>query len=162
MKKSFLGYVLLVVTITANIIISPINMDGTKKPFWGNYNYDTSEHYYPFDTAFKLLKQKQVNNILISDMTYPYYYKFYLSKYELTAKVKEKVTPVNEVMSLEDAVTYATTKGYDAVIYPILKDIGKPDKDQEIEIEKDISGYKINKICNQAHCLLVMTLNDNE
>ncbi len=161
-KKNYFVYLVLVITITTNIIISPINMDGTKKPYWGNYNYDTSEHYYPFDAAFKYLKQKEVNNIFLTGMTYPYYYKFYLSKYDLTVKVKEKVAPTNEVMSLEDAVTYATTKEYDAVIYPILKVISQPDNDQEIEIEKEISGYKIQKFCNQAHCLLVLTLNDIE
>lgn len=156
-KKSFFVYLLLVITITINILISPINLDGTKRPFWGNYNYDTSEHYYPFDAAFKYLKQKQVYNIFISGMTYPYYYKFYLAKYNLTAKVNEKVAPTNEVMSLEDAVTYATTKEFDAVIYPILKDIRQPDNDQEIEIKKDIYGYSTKQICNLAHCLLVLT-----
>lgn len=160
LKKNIFVYLVLVITITTNIIISPINMDGTKKPFWGNYNYDTSEHYYPFDAAFRYLREKPVNSIFITGMTYPYYFKFYLSKYNLETKIKEKVASSNEVMDLEDAVAYAVKNEYDAVIYPILKEFGQLDYDHKMEMEKETLGYSTDMFCNQAHCLLVLTLDD--
>ncbi len=67
--------------LTVNLLLSPVNYDGTKKPFWGNYLCDTSEHYYPYPDVLNWLKKKHYSDIIIfSGMDYPYYLKFYFNK----------------------------------------------------------------------------------
>jgi len=47
--------------IAVSLWISPINLDGSKKPLWGNYIRDTSEHYYPYREAVEWLKEEHDN-----------------------------------------------------------------------------------------------------
>jgi hypothetical protein len=70
--------VLAVVLLGSNILLSPINLDGTKRPLWGSYLVDTSEHYYPYREALLWLKdQHTTGRILFADLDYEYLFEFY-------------------------------------------------------------------------------------
>ncbi len=164
--SSFLGWLatkqkngaifVMVITILANVFITPINWDGTKKPFWGNYNYDTSEHYYPYPEAFSLIKNKGEDRVLLSGLYYRYYYKFYLTKYNLNIKVQEIISPVNKIPSLDEAIEYALIKKYDAVIYHLPSANASSMTEVLSEKPDESLGFTTTPICNMAHCLLVL------
>ncbi len=67
--------------ISANLLMSPVNIDGTKVPFWGNYLYDISEHYYPYQEALSWLKATSNHErVLFAGMDDGYYFDFYFDK----------------------------------------------------------------------------------
>lgn len=67
--------------IAVNLLQSPIHLDGTKVPFWGNYLYDTSEHYYPYPEALSWIKQNAPDDrILFGRPAYGYGFGFYFNQ----------------------------------------------------------------------------------
>ncbi|MDZ7830641.1 MAG: hypothetical protein U5L07_02705 [Desulfobacterales bacterium] len=71
--------------IAVNIYMTPLNFDGTKKSFWGNPIFDTSEHYYPYRKMIRWLKKNYnpgKNRVLFANNGYPYRgLQFYLLKF---------------------------------------------------------------------------------
>jgi hypothetical protein len=64
--------------IGINLLASPVHLDGSKVPFWGNYRLDISEHYYPYKQALQWLEQNHPKDrILFAGLDYPYYFDFY-------------------------------------------------------------------------------------
>ena len=62
-----------VLAIAANLVEAPINLDGTKKPFWGSYLIDTTDHYYPYKDALIWLKEQHTDQrLLVTGLYYPY------------------------------------------------------------------------------------------
>lgn len=87
--KKALGIILPGIMICTNLLITPINLDGTKKPFWGSYLIDTSEHYYPYRSALSWLHDNYGNaRILSTGMSYPYFFEFYFDKLNWKPKIK--------------------------------------------------------------------------
>jgi hypothetical protein len=77
-QRRMLGSVAAGAIILVNLLISPVNPDGTKAPFWGNYLFDTSEHYYPYKEALLWLKETGGDErILFTGMDYTYFLDFY-------------------------------------------------------------------------------------
>jgi hypothetical protein len=79
--RKIIGPALSILILALNFLISPINSDGTKKPLWGNYNFDTSEHYYPYEETLQWIKDSDIDGpLLFTGMDYPYYLDFYFYK----------------------------------------------------------------------------------
>ena len=55
-SRKIIGTITACAILTINLWASPVFIDGTKKPLWGNYLTDTSEHYYPYREALTWLK----------------------------------------------------------------------------------------------------------
>ncbi|GAP21802.1 hypothetical protein [Leptolinea tardivitalis] len=149
--QKILGPVLSILILAVNLWISPVNSDGTKKPFWGNYNYDTSEHYYPYEETLQWIKDSDIHgSILFTGLYYPYYFEFYFHKLNWfpVYKVIESEENRNEKRDILKMLTIGKEENYTFVIYHILgKDIPT--------IEKDTGYEHMQEICNMAHCLLV-------
>lgn len=76
-----MSLILSVTTILISLIISPVNIDGSKEPLWGNYLTDTSEHYFPTNEALTWIKETYPeDNLLVGGLYYPYYFDFYFDK----------------------------------------------------------------------------------
>ena len=153
LKKTILPGLLLTALIASNLWISPINLDGTKKPLWGNYNVDTSEHYYPYKDALLWLRQTRLKGpYFITGMPGThYYYDFYLQHWQWSPDIKESYANQypDEASNLGFALNYAKKKEYRVIIYQV---VGK-----ELPIRpSEISAYPQQKVfCNQAHCLII-------
>jgi hypothetical protein len=137
--------------LAGNLLISPINSDGTKKPFWGNYNTDTSEHYYPYEETLKWIKDSDIHgSLLFTGLYYPYYFGFYFNKLNWypVYKVIESEENRNENRDILKMLAIGKEENYTFVIYHIL---GK-----EIPTFENDIGYAHKQVfCNMAHCLLV-------
>ncbi|MEI7846762.1 MAG: hypothetical protein WCK35_13260 [Chloroflexota bacterium] len=152
-KRTILPGLVLVVLIASNLWVSPINLDGTKKPLWGNYNVDTSEHYYPYKDALLWLRQAKLKGpYFITGMPRThYFYNFYLEHWQWSPDIKESYSNQypDEASNLGYALNYAKEKEYRVIIYQV---IGKvlPVRPPEI------SAYPQQQVfCNQAHCLII-------
>lgn len=80
-KGKFIGIAAACVVLSVNLLLSPVHMDGTKQPFWGNYLLDTSDHYYPYPEALAWLKENHgEERIFLTGFNYPYYFDFYFEQ----------------------------------------------------------------------------------
>jgi hypothetical protein len=149
--QKIIGPAISIIILAVNFVISPINFDGTKKPFWGNYNTDTSEHYYPYEETLQWIKDSGIRGpLLFTGLYYPYYFDFYFNKLNWfpVYKVIESEEGRNESKDILKMLAIGKEEKYTAVIYHIL---GK-----EIPtFEKDTGYAHEQSICNMAHCLLI-------
>jgi hypothetical protein len=155
--KKILICSLILITILLNIRLSPIHMDGTRIPLWGNYLVDTSEHYYPYPETIQWLKKNHKSkNILFSGMNYPYFFSFYFNKHEWTpsSNMMKSNYRDDEKTSLMKALESAKTSNYDIVIFQ-LRNNKMPKTDNPY-------GFRLEKIIrNQAHSIGIFMKKDH-
>jgi hypothetical protein len=150
----------LCVTIVANLLISPVYPDGSKKPFWGNYLVDTSEHYYPYREALSWLKEThRDDHILFAGLYYPYLFDFYIDQLHWAPHYKiVRYQKAYEVVSHDKAYdeTYAVSQmldtagrfDIDLLVYHVLGEhIPKPGNTGYFKQERVFS--------NHAHTIVV-------
>jgi len=154
-RNKTISTVLAIIIILSSLVLSPIQKDGTKLPFWGNYLIDTSEHYYPVDEAIAYLKNSKIyNKILISGLDYPYFFDFYFKKFDWYPSqfevlfVDRKKQPVD---NLNAALVKAEKGGFDNVLFFVL---GKA----EPVIPKNNQYEKIMEFNNLSHHLVLYGL----
>jgi len=137
--------------IAANLAISPVNFDGTKKPNWGNYLIDTSEHYYPYDQALLWLKNNHGSQrILFSEMYYQYYLSFYFAKFNWHPTYTIRLFDENsdETVDLSKVMSEAEQEGYNLVLYQV--------GGNNVPQSNTIEGFCLDKVFkNQAHMLML-------
>ncbi len=149
------------ILILANLLMSPVNADGTKVPLWGNYVYDTSEHYYPYRDALSWLKQNHpAQTMLFTGMYYQYagfnfYYPqldWYPNHTELLISTHDEqlisADNQNEAIILTGMLDEAGKNNFSVVLYQVLgKDAPQP---------QSTSGFHLEKVFqNDAHILVV-------
>jgi hypothetical protein len=139
--------------IAANLAISPVNLDGTKVPDWGNYLIDTSEHYYPYDQALLWLKNNHGSQrILFSEMYYQYYLSFYFVKFNWHPTYDFRISPenVDENSDLLRVLSEARQGSFNEVLYQVRENyLPQADETGDFCIEKIFK--------NQAHRLLLFS-----
>ncbi|HEY5983438.1 MAG TPA: hypothetical protein VIU38_08190, partial [Anaerolineales bacterium] len=139
--------------IAENAVASPVNPDGTKQPFWGNYQIDVSEHYYPYDVALLWLKDHhEGERVLFSPMFYRYYLSFYFAKFEYHPDYDILLTDENadEAGALAEVLSEAANKGFDAVLFQV--------KDEPLPLPDGTGAFCLEKTFrNQAHVLLLFS-----
>ncbi len=145
-----------IATMSVNLILSPINMDGTKEPLWGNYLVDTSEHYYPYEKALIWLKENNRDNQMIfSGMSYRYKFNFYFNALQWWPN--HKIIMINKDVNQNDALLQVLAEakhaGINIVLYQLTNE-GIPD-------QQELSGFIVKKFFrNQAHSLVVFMKTD--
>lgn len=152
-KKQF-GIALIVLAILVNFSISPINLDGSKKPYWGNYNVDTSEHYYPYREAIAWLGETYPGvHGLSGGLYYPYSFAFYSDQLhwkpqEILYRSKSQVSSNSDSAELAIVLAEAKIKNDPIVLFHVL---GK-----EIPQMPSSTDYRLEKVfLNDAHMLVV-------
>jgi len=147
---------LVVATISVNLFLSPINMDGTKEPLWGNYLVDTSEHYYPYKKALIWLKEtNRDSQFIFSGMYYRYKLHFYF--YNLGWWPDHKIIMIDKNANQNNAIAQvlaeAKQDGINIVLYQLTN--------EDIPDQQELSGFFVKKfIRNQAHSLVVFMKTD--
>jgi hypothetical protein len=141
------------ISISLNLILSPVYLDGTKVPYWGNYLLDTSEHYYPYDQALLWLKNNHSSErILFSEMFYNYYLSFYFAKLDWHPTYDVQLSPehADEASTLSNILSDARLGRFGLVLYQVKgNDIPQPVEYGEFCLEKIFK--------NQAHTLLLFS-----
>ena len=153
-RNRVMGLILAGIIIIGNLWASPVNWDGTKKPFWGNTIADTSEHYYPYDQALRWLKENhRKDRILFTGMYYPYRsFSFYFSQLDWKPDGKTLLTDKSssQADSLQEAFAKADAENFDVVLYQITAG-------ETLQTENSF-GFEQEKIFqNDAHMLIAFS-----
>lgn len=124
-SRKWLAFVVISAGILSALLLSPIQRDGTKTPYWGNYLFDTSEHYYPMDSAISWLSENEPEeNLLISGLYYQYFIKFYFNKYNWHPDPYEILLiekgSLDDQENLETALSKADEEGFDKVLFFVM------------------------------------------
>lgn len=147
------AWILPVAVLTCNFILSPINIDGTKKPYWGNYLCDTSEHYYPYDRAIQWCKENHSSDkILFTGMYYPYMYGLYFQKYQWFPQWKESLidSSRNDTEGLIRAFQIASEDTCSVIVYHI--------RNKDVSQAVNGKNYTLERVFrNRAHALAVFS-----
>jgi len=152
-KRRGWSYALVVVTLIVSIIMSPINRDGSKEPGWGNYLFDTSEHYYPVEDAIKYLKaQGPEDSTLFAGMYYEYFFHFYARKLNWTPSFSDillsDIENQDDVLNLRAAMQAGEQRGFDTILFFVLG--------EKIPAVPTGSPYIQDKVIqNDAHTIVI-------
>jgi len=150
LQKRVVGIGLVFSALFINLLISPVYLDGVKKPHWGNYLIDTSEHYYPYQDAIIWLKNNYSNGrILYTGTDYPYSFKFYWNKLAWHAK-HESITTENkdnETIAVSKILDKAEKENFDFVVYRVLR--------QDFIQPQSTGEFNVKIIKNSAHILII-------
>ncbi|MEO7425498.1 MAG: hypothetical protein ABI036_09950 [Fibrobacteria bacterium] len=140
----------LALLLAGNIILSPVNADGSKKPHWGVYGTDVGDHAYPYREAVLQLKQAGLGkHARLTGLYYPYPTGFYLEPDQMP--VQSLVAPASDEAVLMDSLLAASDReGFTAVLYHVLGD--------SVPVLKNPHGYgNIRIFRNQAHALVLFS-----
>lgn len=150
--RKIIGIATVCMILAINLWSSPVFIDGTKKPLWGNYLTDTSEHYYPYREAFIWLQNNYGNErIMFTGMYYDYYFAFYFDQLNWYPESKLLITnhEDRDSVSLSLALAEAETSKINIILFQVLGN--------EIPKVKDIGCcfYEERIFRNAAHTLVV-------
>ena len=140
--------------LVTNLAISPMNWDGTRKPYWGNYLAATpAEHNYPFREALLWLKrQYSPSAIQFAGLSASYYFDFYFEKLDWHPKYELMKDSPQDAASLLVLLQAASKNGVDCIV--VLPD-GEIANLQQAE--SAAGDWQLNIFRNMAHSLLVYT-----
>ncbi len=151
-KRRIIGTITACAILALNLWSSPVFIDGTKKPLWGNYLTDTSEHYYPYREALTWLKTNHGEEpILFAGMYYPYPFVFYFDQLDWTPLTTVSYTNYidSNSLSLSRALVQAEDDNINIVLF---QDLGNEEPDSITSAPM----FHIEKIFqNDAHILIV-------
>ncbi len=137
---------ILALAVAADIRMSPINADGTKKPYWGVYGEDCGEHYYPYRDALRWIAANHPGQkALLTGNDYLYRARFYPEGRALDQLL---VNPKDTgAVTLDTLLARSSREGYRVVLYHLRG--GQP-------ALRDAHGFGPPRVFrNQAHALLV-------
>jgi len=151
-NRKIIGTISACAILAINLWTSPVYIDGTRKPLWGNYLTDTSEHYYPYREALTWLKTQHGNEpIMFAGMYYSYPFVFYFDQLDWTPLTTVSYTNYidSNSLSLSRALVQAEDDNINIILFQVLGN----EKPQTIA-----SGqlFRVEKIFqNDAHILIV-------
>jgi hypothetical protein len=149
-QKRFLAPALALLALFVSLVLTPIQLDGTKKPYWDAYNTDTAEHYYPYREAMAWLKQTYPTQpVLSGGLTYGYALSFYEKKFDqpVAAAVARRETE-DASTALKHAIAKADQQNIPLILFHVLNDgIPQPDPNSQF---RQIAVFR-----NQAHELVI-------
>jgi hypothetical protein len=155
--KKVLGAIAACAILVVNFWTSPVNLDGSKKPLWGNYLTDTSEHYYPYRAALEWLKTNNGENpILFAGMYYPYDFDFYFGQLGWKPVYYPQLMATlasSNAMNLSQALAEADTDHIDIILFQVLGN----NKTAVIPVMGSFTEEKL--FMNDAHVLVVYRRN---
>ena len=152
-KSKPAAYGLVVLVLLSSILLSPIQRDGTKKPYWGDYLFNTSEHYYPTDQALYWLRNTHSDSSLLITGLYNYYpFRYYFDKYDWQPPhfniMYSDIENQDDALNLNAALVEAQDQNYDMVLFFRLGESTPPIPEGSIyHLEGSFS--------NQSHTLLI-------
>jgi hypothetical protein len=148
-RKSYVKGLLIGAALVSNLLLSPVNLDGVKVPYWGT-RIDDSEHYYPYQDALVWLKDNYAQKrMLFTGLDFYYPFEFYWGK--LDWKPRKDGIPSegisDETLAISNVLKKAESQHYGIVLYRVL---GK-----DPVLPQDMGKFRVQVIKNSAHTLLI-------
>ncbi len=144
-----------VLVLASNLAISPVNWDGTRRPYWGNYLVNiAAEHHYPYREALAWLKDHSHAEVIqFTGLRFTYYFDFYFDKLNWHPKYELlKNDPSMDMASIRDLLQAASQNGVDCVVIRLDRERSTG----ELALVPD-QRWQMKAFRNMAHSLLVFT-----
>ncbi len=83
------------IIVAGNLWVYPASTIAAPNSHWGDYVYDTSDHFYPYDTAFERGRAEfpQARRVIVIGADFYYPYVFYQRKWNWPAEIDSLVLP---------------------------------------------------------------------
>ncbi len=163
-KSKQIAYGVFAIILAINFVLCPIHLDGSKEAYWGDYGYDTAEHYYPFKEALQFTKEKGFTQVTLLTNDYqPYFLRFNFQFQHLQYAPQLGITvngALNNSSQAIAAIQNILNSGVQAVIVQVHEyDLSK--KNTQIHpyltsLTTQLSGLQVKILSNSAHTLLVV------
>ncbi len=152
-KSKPAAYGLVILVLISSLLLSPIQRDGTKKPNWGDYLFNTSEHYYPCDEALYWLRNTHTDSNLLIAGLYNYYpFSYYFDKYGWQPPhfnvVYSDIENQDDTLNLKVAVEEAQHQNYDMMLFFQLGQ-------EKPSLPEGTIYHLEGSFSNQSHTLLI-------
>jgi hypothetical protein len=112
--------------ILVNLLISPLNLDGSRVPFWGRYldqKYLQYYQYYPYQDALTWIKYYYPHPKLLSggaDFHYIFYFYFNKLKWFPDFDITWPKAGSNDSQALASAIITAEKQKEDVILFQVL------------------------------------------
>ncbi len=109
----------LTAAIAVNFCMTPIHLDGSKVPRWGNYLCDEGEHYYSYRAAFRWIDANAPGQDLkITGLDYPYWTAFYHPAVRRLF-VDSMPRPCDESRALDSILLVSRPQGFGLILFQV-------------------------------------------
>lgn len=150
-KKPWLGNMLVALALLSNLLLSPVNLDGAKVPYWGTRRVDTSEHYYPYQDALLWLKTYHPQKrMLFTGIDFYYPFQFYWNKLDWKPRrdgIRSEENIDDEAIALLRILEKAEHEQYSVVVYRVI--------DKDFVLPEERGGFRTQIIQNSVHTLII-------
>jgi len=138
--------------LATNLALTPVNLDGTKKPTWGY----PGESYYPFPEALEWIKSNSNPTLIVfAGLGFDYYFDFYFDKMDWHPQYEPlKDFDAGDPASFYNALQFASEHGSTCVV--IIMDQNPADPPQ---LTGGAQQWKLKVFRNMAYSLRVYTRN---
>jgi hypothetical protein len=149
-QKTRFASIFALLAIASNLLLSPVNLDGVKAPYWGDRRGDTSEHYYPYQDALLWLRDNYPQKrVLFTGLDFYYPFEFYWNKLDWKPRrdgIPSEPTS-SEAVEIANLLRKAEAERYSVVVYRVLN--------EDLAIPPETGPWRLKVIRNSAHSLLV-------
>jgi len=150
-QKQYIGSLLAFVAIVSNFLLSPVNLDGVKAPYWGSYRIDESEHYYPYQDALVWLKNNHAEKrMLFTGLDFYYPFEFYWNKLDWKPKrdgTRSEDNINDETIAISRVLEKAESERYSIVVYRVIG--------SNFVLPEETGEFRTQVIKNSAHTLII-------
>ncbi len=149
-RRPSLAVAALVLIFAANLALTPLNPDGSRKPNWGIYASEIGDHSYPYREALACVKREHAGEkIRLTGLYYPYATWFYLGP-DGVPELSLVDKPADEGATLDSLLAASAAEGFADVLYHVIGDT--------VPAIVDVHGYgRRREFRNQAHVLVLFS-----
>lgn len=163
-KRYQVALFLFLMGLGINVVFNPLQLDGSKKAYWGDYGYDTAEHYYPFRQALQKAKEKGFSSVTLLTNDYqPYFLRFAFQFAHLEYYPQWNIQTNPALFDQGQAIAQLSNtlnSGVQAVILQLhdynLERKNVLSEETYAALISALSGFKAELVSNGAHQLLLV------
>ncbi|MCE9613217.1 MAG: hypothetical protein K8T26_03020 [Lentisphaerae bacterium] len=133
--------------LAANLALSPLHADGTRRLYWGTPQADVGERYYPFRDVLQRLKAESPNaRLLFAGSTYAYYLNFYFAQLDWHPAYRVAGEPA--ATDLAAAARLAAEDNRDVIVWLPTR--------EAMPLPAALPGYRLERVFTQAGVALAV------
>jgi hypothetical protein len=111
------------IILAGNLWVYPVRADAAPNAHWGDYVYDTSDHFYPYDVVFAQCQSKfpRTRRLAVVGADFYYPYTFYQRRWNWPAEVDAGALPIGySAQAFRGALALAISKRPDLLLVHVM------------------------------------------
>jgi hypothetical protein len=153
-RKAWVAAAGLALVVGVNFAITPMHLDGARRPGWGEYRYYFAEHSYPYRSALAYVTSHYpTEETLITGLDYRYWYEYYAGQTDRVAclAILRPESEFAECTASGQMLAHAAINGYRHVLYHALW--------SALPRSAVTSGYVVERVFrNSSHMIVLYSM----